>query len=491
MPDVNLDLIRGRQLVLPLTNKSGAQRTEGEVVIADVTTDDSFTRTTAVGNDLVIGVVAETIANNAEGRIICGGYVPTMEVSAATSRGDYLKTSATAGKADPTATMDVGVFAIALSSTGGAGTVSAYLFGVDSGAAGANHDILDGAVHPDSVADAVTRGSLIYGNSTPKWDELVVGAAGRVLTSDGTDISWAVPGGGGGLDEDQYGNNLVRNSPGQIVVDGAEPQWWDDVANATITDEDTAGEGIADKHERCFKVVTTADDVYGYQTLTFADEELLDAGVTVVSFGCWVYSAGAGEASIGIFGTNLGLQESAQHTGGASWEWLEVENKTLNGADTSIEIRLIVDTATAYFTMPMLVVNGTTQPWKPRGTGFVAISRVTALDLANIGDIAWTDLDLTAHTHNLCTAVQVQLMAYEDDGINVSSFKVGHSDDIVGADFDIVFLPVYVKGFRWNSLTVDMISLDDGQNLRYSVAEADADSDMDVRVNVCGYWRWA
>ena len=53
------------------------------------------------------------------------------------------------------------------------------------------HAILDGSVHTDSVADGVTRGSLITGNSTPKWDELVIGAANAVLSSDGTDISWA------------------------------------------------------------------------------------------------------------------------------------------------------------------------------------------------------------------------------------------------------------------------------------------------------------
>lgn len=56
---------------------------------------------------------------------------------------------------------------------------------------GAAHAILDGSVHNDSVADAVTRGSLIYGNSTPKWDELAVGAAGTTLVSDGTDASWS------------------------------------------------------------------------------------------------------------------------------------------------------------------------------------------------------------------------------------------------------------------------------------------------------------
>ena len=62
----------------------------------------------------------------------------------------------------------------------------------DSVAAAGGHVILDGTIHTDSVADGVTRGSIIIGNATPKWDELVVGAAGKVLTSDGTDVSWGV-----------------------------------------------------------------------------------------------------------------------------------------------------------------------------------------------------------------------------------------------------------------------------------------------------------
>lgn len=53
------------------------------------------------------------------------------------------------------------------------------------------HTLLDGNKHSDTVAQSVSRGSIPYGNSTPKWDELAIGAANRLLRSDGTDVSWA------------------------------------------------------------------------------------------------------------------------------------------------------------------------------------------------------------------------------------------------------------------------------------------------------------
>ena len=48
-----------------------------------------------------------------------------------------------------------------------------------------------------NILDALTRGSLIYGNPSGVTSELVKGGAGTVLTSDGTDISWGAAGGGG------------------------------------------------------------------------------------------------------------------------------------------------------------------------------------------------------------------------------------------------------------------------------------------------------
>lgn len=67
------------------------------------------------------------------------------------------------------------------------------------------HAIL-GPIHSDAATDTVSRGSLIVGNATPSWDELTIGSAGQVLTSDGTDAAWAAPAGGGTV----FADNVFR-----------------------------------------------------------------------------------------------------------------------------------------------------------------------------------------------------------------------------------------------------------------------------------------
>lgn len=53
------------------------------------------------------------------------------------------------------------------------------------------HRLLDGGgTHSGTVADGPTRGSLIYGNATPAWDELVAGSPGEVLTINIADVQW-------------------------------------------------------------------------------------------------------------------------------------------------------------------------------------------------------------------------------------------------------------------------------------------------------------
>lgn len=63
------------------------------------------------------------------------------------------------------------------------------------GGGGGTHDLLSGT-HTDTLAAAVAEGSIIIGNSTPKWSALAIGGSGTVLTSDGTTASWQAPSAG-------------------------------------------------------------------------------------------------------------------------------------------------------------------------------------------------------------------------------------------------------------------------------------------------------
>lgn len=93
------------------------------------------------------------------------------------------------------------------------------------------HTMLDGASHTDSVADGVTQGSLIVGNGTPKWDELVVGVDAQYLGTDGTDTAWQgldivddpSPQLGADLDCNTFDITGITNleSAGNITIDAA------------------------------------------------------------------------------------------------------------------------------------------------------------------------------------------------------------------------------------------------------------------------------
>jgi hypothetical protein len=82
---------------------------------------------------------------------------------------------------------------------------------------GSTHALLS-ATHSDSAAATVSRGSIIVGNSSPAWSELVIGSSGQVLTSDGTDAAWASPAAADFSD--------VANTP-EFVEASSTTQFWE------------------------------------------------------------------------------------------------------------------------------------------------------------------------------------------------------------------------------------------------------------------------
>ncbi len=51
------------------------------------------------------------------------------------------------------------------------------------------HGLLS-ATHTDTLPSSPVRGGLVYGNATPAWAQLPVGAVGTFLESNGSDVSW-------------------------------------------------------------------------------------------------------------------------------------------------------------------------------------------------------------------------------------------------------------------------------------------------------------
>jgi len=130
------------------TNDSGVTIAPGTVVVASG--NRLCDRTTTVADPDVIGVVSEdTVVDQAEACIRHGGYQLTVLVQGAVVVGDYLRSSATAGRAESMgATKGDGAFAMARTAFAGpgAGSVAAFMLGGDvhqTASAGSTVDVED------------------------------------------------------------------------------------------------------------------------------------------------------------------------------------------------------------------------------------------------------------------------------------------------------------------------------------------------------------
>jgi hypothetical protein len=144
------------------------------------------------------------------------------------------------------------------------------LDGPGGGGGGAAHAILS-ATHTDSVGNAVTRGSLIYGNATPAWDELVLGAVRTVLRSDGTDAAWSTG------DLDSNARVTVRKNTGANVGTRRRLNLIEGT-NVTLTVTDDAGGEEVDITVASSAGGGTVTSVAGGVGITNTPEPIVGAG---------------------------------------------------------------------------------------------------------------------------------------------------------------------------------------------------------------------
>lgn len=164
-----------------LTNRSGGAVEEGDVAIADPSNDNAFKTTTTASDEGVIGVVRESLANLESGRIAMAGIV-VVKVQGNVTRGNYLVTSTTAGRAADGGTLRASAtFARALTSYsgGGAGTVYALLLPGSGGAVPKNGVFFttDASVPAGYTEYTAARGRVIVGNPSGGTGAGTVGTA--------------------------------------------------------------------------------------------------------------------------------------------------------------------------------------------------------------------------------------------------------------------------------------------------------------------------
>ncbi len=171
-----------RTSVTVLTNKSGGAVAYGDVVILGSATAKAFTTTTTSAyKNSIVGVVIEPagIANNAQGKIAVGGWVPQVNLASAASLYDLIKTHTVAKQGTPHASPIVaGDFAIALQASA---TPEAVLFGAPEQVGSADVPTLV-QDWKESCRVATTANITLSGTQT--IDGVSVIAGDRVLVKD-------------------------------------------------------------------------------------------------------------------------------------------------------------------------------------------------------------------------------------------------------------------------------------------------------------------
>ena len=128
-------------------------------------------------------------------------------------------------------------------------------------------NILDGVTASTAELnklDALSRGSILYGNASGATTVLTKGTAEQVLTSDGTDISWADAGGSGSVDLVASGA-ISSGEAVQVNTDGTvSAPALSAVSSPTVADhlESTTGSG---PHCCCYDHVNNQIYVFHYE----------------------------------------------------------------------------------------------------------------------------------------------------------------------------------------------------------------------------------
>jgi hypothetical protein len=283
--------------------------------------------------------------------------------------------------------------------------------------------------------------------------------------------------------------NLVKNYPSFELADGSQPEWWEESGSGTLTEEDATGEGIAQKYERVIKFVVSGGGGgtdYVYQQYDVSAEPSLDASVSNISAGAWVYVVSSGVVTMDLrdtVGGSLGTTDATTTTD--AWEFLQIENETLGAND--LELRFTGDTNSMifYIAIPMLNIGPTLQAWRPRALVpryEVNSDFVNGVDPG--GGSSFINVDVTSITSPL--AVAIQLIALYQNSTTASVLYSRRNGEAAGT----VRANLLVRLVSAVSLVgIKTQLLDDGQIFQYATNAGGGDAET-LYLSSDMYWEW-
>lgn len=275
--------------------------------------------------------------------------------------------------------------------------------------------------------------------------------------------------------------NEIMNFPPLENADGAQPEWWEKSADCTLTNEDVAGESLTAKYSlRCFKVVTTSNNKYAYQRMTYADQPRVKAGEKL-SVMVAVWSVASAAARIRLI-TSASTAVVSSSTTAASWTVLRAEGIALDG--TYVDIQLEVDSGTAYFIPLGCNVGQYAIRLRNRGLRYVYREPISVLSLTDVATGSTGTIDLTANTSNITVMALVSHWAsdWTGDGWNVSVRRGG------GTNYGLILQP---ENGSYRAQSQINILLDDGQAYGWSVGRwAGGGALNELYAQLQGYWEW-
>jgi hypothetical protein len=263
--------------------------------------------------------------------------------------------------------------------------------------------------------------------------------------------------------------------------------WWDDVATPSTkaTVVDVAGEaGITETYELALKCVGDGAGDGLMQRFTFADEPRLKSG-RVASALLAIWSVSAVEVTAKL------VNQTAEETAAAAvttaaWTLVEIPAHTLAG--TYVDLQVTAGAAGTFYVVPLGLCVGTRGlALPPRRERWVDVLTDNVVNDVDPGGATFADLDLTAATSPLATAVQLAgfYLNTAAGGIAVYARRNGSA---AGTGVSTI-LCLNVSGSIYGVGT-KRVACDDGQVIEWQTGGTAGQTEH-VYLGVSGFWEWA